>query len=110
MSKKLEFTYKGKDYTLEFNRKAVETMYTRWKYTPSEDVYEMLIKLPTLFRGAFLMHHPTVKNDVIDEIYENMKDKNALIGKLVEMYNEPMLALVEDGDGESGNIEWGASF
>lgn len=112
MSKKLEFTYNGKEYTLEYNRRTIETMYNRWKYAPSENTYELLIKLPILFRGAFLMHHPTTKSELIDEIYSQMKDKNILIEKLVEMYNEPVLSLMDNEEiGESsGNIEWGASF
>ena len=33
-----------------------------------------------------------------------------LIGKLSEMYSEPILTLVEEPEDDEGNIEWGASF
>ena len=52
--------------------------------------------LPALFAGAFLAHHRFVKGDVIDNIYSKLTKKEDLIGKLAEMYNEPILTLVEE--------------
>ena len=36
--------------------------------------------------------------------------KQELIGKLSEMYNEPILAMIDDPADEVGNVEWGASW
>ena len=66
--------------------------------------------LPELFRGAFLAHHRYVKPEIIDEIFDKMTNKEDLIGKLAEMYAEPILALVEEPEEAEGNLNWTASF
>ncbi len=109
MAKRINFEYKGKEYTLEFNRKAVETL-ERQGFVAGDFTEKPMTVLPTLFRGAFLMHHPTIKREIVDEIFAIMTNKQELIGKLAEMYNEPILALIEEPEENTGNIQWGASW
>lgn len=109
MAKKLDFTYNSKEYTLEYTRKSIETM-ERQGFVASEIAEKPMTVLPALFRGAFLANHPTAKRDVIDDIYSKLVDKQALIGKLVEMYNEPIEALMDDPEEDAGNVEWGTNF
>ena len=66
--------------------------------------------LPALFAGAFLANHRYIKQEVIDEIYSKMTNKQELIGKLAEMYNEPIMALVDEPDESEGNLDWTASW
>ena len=99
----------GKVYTLEFNRKSIEIM-ERQGFILDELTDKPATMLPMLFRGAFLMHHPTVRRDVIDALYDAIPNKTALIEKLSEMYSEPLLALISDSEADEGNVEWGASF
>ena len=66
--------------------------------------------LPALFAGAFKAHHKYVKPDVIDEIFSKMTNKGELIGRLAEMYNEPILALVDEPDASSENLNWTQSW
>jgi len=66
--------------------------------------------LPTLFAGAFLAHHRSTKREVIDKIYESMPNKQELITKLAEMYNEPIAALLDEPEDEEGNVKWEASW
>jgi len=47
---------------------------------------------------------------VIDKIYESMPNKQDLITKLAEMYNEPIAALLDEPEGEEGNVEWEATW
>lgn len=113
MGKHITLTDKnsGKVYTLEYNRKAIETM-ERQGFISSELADKPATMLPLLLRGAFLMHHPTVRREVAESLLDEIHNKTALIEKLVEMYNEPILSLIGDGEGEEdmGNVEWGASF
>jgi hypothetical protein len=51
-----------------------------------------------------------VKREVIDEIFAKMTNKGDLIGRLAEMYNEPILALVEEPDASSENLNWTQSW
>lgn len=99
----------GKVYTLEFNRKAIEIM-ERQGFVLNELTDKPATMLPMLFRGAFMMHHPTVRRDVIDALYDEISNKTALIEKLTDMYSEPLLTLVGDSEADEGNVEWGASF
>ena len=39
-----------------------------------------------------------------------MTKKEALIGKLAEMYNEPIMALVAEPEESKGNVDWAASW
>ena len=109
MAKQLRFTYQNKEYVLEFNRRSVETMEKKG-FVASEIETKPVTVLPALFAGAFLANHRYVKQDVIDEIYSKMTNKQELIGKLAEMYNEPILALVDEPDESEGNLDWTASW
>ena len=67
--------------------------------------------LPALFAGAFKAHHRFVKQDVIDKIYEGMPHKDELIGKLAEMYNDPIVTLMEEPDEKAvKNVSWEANW
>ena len=43
-------------------------------------------------------------------IYSKLTKKEDLIGKLAEMYNEPILALVEEPEKAEGNLDWTATW
>lgn len=110
MAKQLKFEYKGVEYTLEFNKKSVETM-EKQGFKASEITDKPMSTLPLLFSGAFIMHHRFVKKKLIDEIYEHMTNKEDLIGNLAEMYNEPIESLVsEPEEGAEGNVTWTATW
>ena len=109
MSKQLNFVYNGTEYTLEFTRKSVEQM-EREGFVADDIHTKPMTMLPTLFAGAFKAHHRWVKREVIDEIYSKMTNKGELIGKLAEMYNEPILALVDDPAESSENLTWTQSW
>lgn len=109
MSKTLEFTYKGVDYKLEFTKRTVMEMERRGFVASDVDTKPMTT-LPALWAGAFLAHHRWAKDDLIEEIYAHMSDKQLLIGKLAEMYNDPIQSLIEDPENAEGNVNWTASF
>lgn len=109
MAKQLNFTYDGKDYTLEFTRRTVAEMEKKG-FTASDITEKPMTTLPALFAGAFLAHHRFVKEDVINDIYSKLTKKEDLIGKLAEMYNEPILALVEEPEKAEGNLDWTATW
>ena len=109
MSKQLKFTYADKDYCLEYTRRSVETM-ERNGFKASDIQDKPMTTLPALFAGAFLANHRYVKQTVIDEIFSKMTNKTELIGKLAEMYNEPIMTLVDEPDEDEGNLNWTASW
>lgn len=109
MAKQLKFTFEGEDYTLEYTRRTVSEMEKNGFVANDIDTKPMTV-LPALFEGAFLAHHRFVKKDVIQTIYSKMTHKEDLIGKLAEMYNEPIMALVTEPDKSEGNVDWTASW
>ena len=109
MNKQLRFTYQNKEYCLEYTRSTVETMEKKG-FVAADIERKPVTVLPALFAGAFLANHRYVKQDVIDEIYSKMTNKQELIGKLAEMYNEPIMALIDEPAESEGNLDWTASW
>ena len=109
MSKQISFEYKGTNYTLEFNRKTVQAM-ERDGFVVQEIETKPMTALPMLFAGAFRMHHRFVKRELIDEIYDAMPNKDDLIGKLAEMYNEPLVSLLNEPEESEKKVEWKATW
>ncbi len=108
MAKQIHFTYDDKEYTLEFTRRTVKQMEDEGFIVRDIDVRPMTL-LPALFAGAFKAHHRFVRQEVIDQIYDAMPDKEALIGKLADMYNEPLISLMDEPD-EGKNVDWMANW
>lgn len=109
MSKQLSFTYEDKEYCLTFTRKSVEQM-EKNGFVASDIQNKPMTILPALFAGAFIANHRFVNREIIDKIFSQMTNKSELIGKLAEMYNEPIEALVSDPKESEGNVNWTASW
>lgn len=109
MSKQIIFTYDDKEYTLEYTRRTIKQMEDEGFVARNIDDKPMTF-LPALFAGAFKAHHRFVKQDVIDEIYAHMPNKDKLIEKLAEMYNEPIMSLMEEPEDTAKNVDWMASW
>ena len=109
MSKQINFTYNGKEYTLEYTRESVKQM-EREGFVANDIITKPMLTLPKLFAGAFKAHHRfDTKQKQIDEIFELFKSKQALVEKLAEMYAEPMETLLDDVD-EGNAIAWEPTF
>ena len=109
MAKQLRFTYQEKEYVLEYTRKSVEAMEKKG-FVASDIETKPVTVLPALFAGAFLANHRYEKPEVIEAIYKSRTNKQELIGKLAEMYNEPIMALLEEPEESEGNSNWTASW
>lgn len=109
MAKTLTIKYNDSEYTLEFTRKSIEILEKRgFKITDIQD--KPVSTLPMLFAGAFIAHHKFAKPEVIEEIFSKLKNKEELLGKLAEMYNEPILAMMDEPEESEGNLDWGTSW
>lgn len=109
MNKQLKFEYNGKEYCLEYTRKTVAEM-EKNGFIAEDIKSKPMLMLPELFAGAFLANHRFVKRDVIDEIYGKLTNKAELIGKLVEMYTEPIQSLIDEPSEDEGNLSWTISW
>lgn len=109
MAKKIVLHHESKEYTLEFNRKSIRQM-EESGFIASEIGDKPMSTLPALFAGAFQMHHRFLDKRVIDEMLYRIKNKEDFISRLAEMYNEPLVALVDEPEESEGNITWEASW
>ena len=105
MAKQILFEYEGTRYTLEFNRNAIRKM-ERAGFVAEDIQSKPMTVLPELFAGAFIMHHPYLKRERIDKIYEKMTNRMKLIERLSEMYQEPILAMMDEPEEAEGNVNW----
>lgn len=106
MNKKLEFNYNGKDYTLEYDRKAIKIMEANGLKIDAI-TSQPISMIEILWQGAFLKNHKSEKSEKILEIYDSMKNKSDLNAALVSMFSETYTALIGDNEeDDSKNIEW----
>lgn len=108
MSKQIVFTFEGKEYTLAYNRNAVKLMEANG-FNAEELRAKPNLQIERLFAGSFIAHHKYVKQDVIDKIFKALPEKDKLLNKLIEMYNEPMESLFAEPD-EGNAVSWKATF
>ena len=100
---KINLTYAKKEYVLEYNRQSVKTMESQG-FVLEELTAKPMTMIPLLFNGAFIKNHRGIKRNLMDEIFEEIGDKTALMEALMEMYAETLGTLTE-GNGE-GNATW----
>lgn len=106
MNKKIEFTYDGVDYTLEYCRESIKYMEGKGlDITAIES--KPLTMIDILWQGAFYKNHKKEKIDTIQKIYDGINNKSELNAALSEMFIETYSALIGDSEEDgSKNIEW----
>jgi len=102
MATQIKITYNKKEYTLEFTRGSVGVIERRG-FVADEVESKPVTMIPILYSGAFQCHHPSVKQTLIDEIYDSLGNKAGFISALAEMYGETLESLVSDGE---KNVQW----
>ena len=100
---KIELTHEKKNYVLEYNRQSVKMMEGQG-FVLDEIASKPMTMIPLLFQGAFIKNCKGTKRAVIDEIFENIGNKTALMEALMEMYAETLSTLTDDTD--AGNVTW----
>ena len=108
MSKKISFEYDKKEYTLEY------TLRTAGQANDDGFILDQLgdkpaLMIPKLVYWAFVKNNKGITRKQTEEIFGGIKDKNAFITTLAEMYAEAVNALIDDDDTEEGNANWAVS-
>lgn len=109
MAKTLTITWHGEQYILEYTRRSVKEMESSG-FVASDVKNKPLTGLLDLFCGAFIANHAKVVRQKREQIYDSLSNKDKLMERLTEMYNEPLATLMEDPDGDEGNATWTASW
>lgn len=107
MATKVTIPYKGKTYTLEFNRRVASAM-EKQGFQLDELKAKPTTMIPMLFHGAFMMHHSGVKGETKEAIYDGLRKRVALVQQLAEMYAETCNSLFDgEEEDDEGNAGWG---
>lgn len=101
---KISFEYEGTEYTLEYTKRTIKAMEAEG-FVPGDIDSKPMTMLPLLFAGAFKAHHRFVRQEVIDDIYDSLPDKEGLVGALAEMYNEQLTCLMKEPE-PGKNVSW----
>ncbi|MBO7172317.1 MAG: DUF5055 domain-containing protein [Bacteroidaceae bacterium] len=103
--KQIKLEYGDKTYILEFTRKTVQSM-ERGGFLIDDISTKPVSTLPRLFAGAFLAHQPFVKEEVVNKIFNTVRNKTELLETLAAMYNEPIASMLEPSEEDQGNASW----
>ncbi len=101
----LKIAYNGKQYELGFTRNTVVAL-ERNGFNISEISSKPMTMLPMFWEGAFMAYNKGIKRSLMDEIYQNIRDKQGLIGALTELYAETLNTLTDEPQDEKGNATW----
>ena len=56
------------------------------------------------------MHHSKLKPAMVDKMLEYLGDKDKLLPKLIEMYNETVDTVMDDPEDEAKKVLWEANW
>lgn len=101
----IKVEYKGKSYELGFTRNTISAM-ERQGFNIEEISSKPMTMLPMFWQGAFAAYNKNVKRNLMDEIYDNIRDKQGLIAALCEMYAEAINTLTDEPEEDKGNATW----
>jgi hypothetical protein len=106
MNTKINLTYKGEVYTLEYNRMGVKLLENAG-FVFEEFLAKPMNNIELVFAGAFVKNHRKVSQTTIDDIFNNLRNKQGLIEMLQKMIQETYEALLEEPEEDSeGNATW----
>lgn len=101
----ITFEHNGTQYNLEYTRETIKQM-ERNGFSLDTASAKPITSLLLLFKGAFIAHHPHVSQSTIDEIWENLENKEGLFDALTDLYNEPLETLFKEPEDESKKVAW----
>lgn len=106
MNTKINLTYKGETYTLEYNRTSVALLENSG-FKLEEFLTKPMSNIELAFSAAFLKNHPKLEQSKIDDMFKSLKNKNELIVTLNKMIRESYDSLLEEPEGDDeGNATW----
>lgn len=106
MNTKIDLTYQGEKYTLEYNRMAVKMLESNG-FELETFIKKPMSNVEMAFAGAFIKNHRKVSQTIIDNIYKSCPDKEGLIQTLITMISECYDSLMsEPENSDEGNVSW----
>ncbi len=106
MNTKINLTYNGTKYVLEYNRESVKILENNG-FKLNELLEKPLNNVELAFTGAFIKNHPKTSTATIDNIFALCRDKTKLVATLTKMIQECYDSLLDDPiEDDKGNVSW----
>lgn len=105
MNTKINLTYNGETYTLEYDRMSVKLLEANG-FKIDEFLEKPMSNIELAFAGAFVKNHKKISQTVVDEIYSKTPDKKGLVVRLQAMISECYDSLLEEPKDDEGNATW----
>ena len=106
MNTQINLTYKGVNYTLEYNRMAIKYIESQG-FILDEFSTQPMSMIELAFKGAFYKNHRKTPMVLIEEIYNNCEKKQDLISNINQMITECYNSLLDSPkEGAEGNATW----
>lgn len=109
MGKELKLKHGGKEYTLGFNRKAIELL-EQQGYSITTMGEKPYSTMSALFAGAFYKNHRGMSVFEIEKIMEDIRDPDGMFEKITDMYQETIEHTFTAKGDEEKNGTWEASW
>lgn len=103
----ISFDYNGTTYTMEFDRDTIAQTEKMFDFSIGDVRAGKISAFEALFHGAFLKHHPNIKQSTVDLFMRKLPNKQELFRNLATMYSESISTLLEEPD-EGEALTWTA--
>lgn len=105
MNTKINLTYNGVNYTLEYSRMTIK-MIEKEGFVLENFSSQPMSMIGLAFKGAFYKNHTKISQELVDEIYSQCVDKEKLMENIIKMITECYESLTDDPIGNEGNVTW----
>lgn len=103
----IKFTYQGTEYIMEFDRDTVAQTEKAFDISIGDVRDGKISAFYGLFYGAFLKHHPNIKQSTVENFMKLMPDKQGMFRNLAMMFGNCVNTLLDEPD-EGNAISWEA--
>ncbi len=95
----------GKKYELAFSRSSLVKM-ERQGFNVQNIEKEPLSTIALLMRGAFYKNNPSLSDEEIDAICDDIEQSDELIKALLDLYSQCLMALSGQDNKQPKNFKW----
>lgn len=99
----ITITYHGKTYQVGYTRQAAQNAESAG-FVASEVSGKPALMVPILVYYGFQAHNSGIKRKLVEEIYDQLKNKDAFVTALIDMYADTVNTLMDDSS--EGEAEW----
>jgi len=95
----------NKKYELEYNRSAIVRM-EKQGFKIDLIKSEPLSTITLLMRGAFYMHNPSLDDEEIDKICDEVEGGDEFVKALLDLYTNALMSLSGQDNKQAKNFKW----